>query len=242
MIKIGICDNSKLHINQLSNILKCISLDKNIQLEISTFNSSKELIKFCLKYKNYFDLIILDVLLKEFDGISTAKYIRNIYKDIYIVFVTYSKEYALESYSVNASGYFLKPCSYSSIENTILKIRKDILFGRKNVMYVKNNHDIYTLRLNEIVYFESNLRKINAYLNDGSIVSFYNKLSDLEIEIGSDNFIRCHRSFLVNLSYIKNIVASNIITTTNTSLPISKKYLSSTKDVFSDYIEARLTC
>lgn len=242
MVRIGICDNSKLHIKQLSNILKCISLDKNIQLEISTFRSSSELIEFCNEYRDYFDLVYLDVLLKGLNGIDTARYIRNICPNIYIVFVASTKDYALDSYSVNASGYILKPCSYTSIECMLLTLYKKIILDKKNTIYVKNNHDIHSFNLSEVVYFESNLRKITAYLSDGNTVSFYNKLSDLEKEINSNTFIRCHRSFLINLSYIKNIVSSNLVTTTNTSLPISKKYLASTKSIFSNYIKSRICC
>lgn len=242
MVRIGICDNNKLHIKQLSNILKCISLDKNIQLEISTFNSSNELIEFCNRYKDYFDLIFLDVLLSGLNGIDTVKYIRSFCPDIYIVFVTSTKDYALDSYSVNASGYILKPCSYTSISNIFLNIYRKIIFDKKNTIYVKSNHDIHTFKLGEIIYFESNLRKITAYLNDGQVISFYSKLSDLENMINTNTFIRCHRSFLVNLSYIKNIVSSNLVTTSDMCLPISKKYSSSTKDTFTEYIKARISC
>ncbi|MGL5752883.1 MAG: LytR/AlgR family response regulator transcription factor [Paraclostridium sp.] len=241
MIKIGLCEDNNLYIEQLSSILKKIEKDNNLEFEINSFNSGEDLVEFCSKHKDYFDILFLDVLMDGMNGIEAAQAIRNMYSSAYMIFVTSSKEYALDSYSVNAYGYILKPYSHDSIENKVLELIDKIDLNKKNTIYVKNNQDIYSLRLDDVVYFESNLRKITAYLINGEKITFYNKISNLESEIDSSLFIRCHRSFLVNLIYVKNIVASDLITTTEEFLPISKKYLSSTRDAFTDYIKAKLS-
>lgn len=240
MIKIGLCDDNNLYIDQLYKILKNISHSNNINVEITSFTSGEDLVAFCSCHPNYFDILFLDILMGEMNGINTAQAIRKIYSDIYIVFVTNSKEYALDSYSVNAYNYILKPFSNESISEIFLDLYEKVNLNRKNIVYVKSNQDIYTLHLNKVVYFESNLRKITAHMNNGEKITFYNKMSNLENEIKNSEFIRCHRSFLVNLIYIKNIVELDVITTDNNYISISKKYLNAVRDAFTSYIKAKL--
>lgn len=240
MIKIGLCDDNKSYIKQLTSILIQISENNNLKFEFNTFNSGEDLIDFCSRHKNYFDIIFLDILMERKNGIDTAKFIRDLNCNSHIIFVTVSKDYALDSYDVNASGYILKPFSYDSIENAVLNLHNKIILSRKNSIFVKNNQDLYTLQLDEVIYFESNLRKITAFLINGDEITFYNKISSLEIEFQCSTFVRCHRSFLVNLTYVKNIVASDLETTTGSILPISKKYLSSLRDEFTKYIKFKI--
>lgn len=241
MIKIGLCEDNSLYIEQLSSILRQIEKDNNLEFEINCFDCGEDLVDFCSNHKDYFDILFLDVVMGEMNGIEAAQKVRDMYCNAYMIFVTSSKEYALDSYSVNAYGYILKPFSHESIESKTLDLVDKIDSNKKNTIYVKNNQDIYSLRLDEVIYFESNLRKITAHLVNGEEIKFYNKMSNLEDEIDSNLFVRCHRSFLVNLIYIKNIVNSDLITTTEEFLPISKKYLSSTRDVFTNYIKAKLS-
>ncbi|NFG24330.1 response regulator transcription factor [Clostridium botulinum] len=240
MIKIGLCDDNTLYIKELSKILKTISHCNNINIEITSFTSGEDLIEFSSCHPDYFDVVFLDILMGGINGIHTAKAIRKIYNDVYIIFVTTSKEYALDSYSVNAYDYVIKPFSEQLITEKFLALCNKINLDRKNIIYVKSNQDIYTLQLNNVIYFESNLRKITAHMNNSENIAFYNKMSNLENEISSSIFIRCHRSFLVNLIYIKNIVGLDIVLTNNTHISISKKYLNDVKDAFTSYIRAKL--
>ncbi|MGL5346262.1 MAG: LytR/AlgR family response regulator transcription factor [Peptostreptococcaceae bacterium] len=237
MIKIGLCDDNNLHLNELYQILNSISKDKNISVEILKFNSGEDLINFNKKRNNYFDIIFLDVLMNGINGIDTAKYLNLMSPDSYIVFVTVSKEYALDSYDVNAYSYILKPFNYIKLETIFLNLINNIINNKKNIIYVKNNQDIYSLNLNNIIYFESSLRKLTAYSLNNEI-TFYEKLSVLENKLTCRNFIRCHRSYLVNIKYIKNIVSSDIVTTTGHTIPISKKYLKSIRNNFLEYIQS----
>lgn len=241
MLKIGLCDDHPMFLNQLSDILNQISSTYNIALEITSFESGENLLDFCSSHPDYFDILFLDILMTGINGIDTASAIRNFCGDVYILFVTSSKEYALDSYSVNAYSYILKPFSLEAIQPKLLELYEKISFTKKNIIYVKNNQDIYTLHLDHVIYFESNLRKITAFMKNGERISFYNKMSNLEEDINNAIFLRCHRSFLVNLMYVKNLVGCDLLMTTNQQLPISKKYLSSVREAFTNYIKVKLS-
>ena len=241
MLKVGLCDDHPLFITQLSEIINKISSAHHIAIEITSFESGESLLDFCTKHPNYFDILFLDILMNGINGIDTASSIRALNTDIYIIFVTSSKEYAVDSYNVNAYSYILKPFSFDSIASKLLELYEKIRFNKNNVIYVKNHQDIYTIHLDDVIYFESNLRKITAFMKTGEEISFYNKMSKLEEEIGNTIFLRCHRSFLVNLMYVKNLVGCDLFTTTHHQLPISKKYLCSTRESFTDYIKVKLS-
>lgn len=236
MIKVGLCDDNDLHINELSKLLNNISLKKNLPLEIITFKSGEELINFHKNKGDYFDLIFLDILMDGINGIVTAKTLKSICSNTYIIFVTVSKDYALDSYEVDAYSYILKPFNEDKISSKFLSVVEKVLHNRKNILHVKNNQDMYSINLDSTIFFESNLRKITAY-SISNEVSFYEKLSNLEVDLRCSNFIRCHRSYLVNLSYIKNIISSEVVTTTGHRIPISKKYLKSIREDFMEYIK-----
>ncbi|MGL5152229.1 MAG: LytR/AlgR family response regulator transcription factor [Clostridium sp.] len=241
MLKIGLCDDNTLYLNELTKIISDITSINNIDIEITSFSNGEDLIKFSKDHENYFDILFLDILMDGINGINTARRLRKLSSDVNIIFVTCSKEYALDSYSVNACGYILKPFSKNSIRDKVLELYDKIELSRKNVICVKNNQDIYSIKLDNVIYFESNLRKITAHMKNGEKICFYNKISNLEEEIKNSLFLRCHRSFLVNLMYIKNIVSSDLKTTTNEILPISKKYLTSSRDIFTNYIRVKLS-
>ncbi|MGL4773909.1 MAG: LytR/AlgR family response regulator transcription factor [Clostridium sp.] len=241
MLKIGLCDDNSLYIDELKKIIGDIADINNIDIEITSFNSGEELLSFSKVHGDYFDILFLDVLMDGINGINTALALRKLSSDVHVIFVTSSKEHALDSYSVNAYGYILKPFSKASIEGKLLELYEKIELARKNIIYVKNNQDIYSISLDHVIYFESNLRKITAHMKNGEQISFYNKMSNLEEEIKNNIFLRCHRSFLVNLMYVKNIVSNDLITTTNECLPISKKYLTSSRETFTNYIRVKLS-
>lgn len=241
MLKIGLCDDLPIFLKELSNILNQIAISHDIAIEITSFESGEKLLAFCSSHPNYFDILFLDILMTGINGIDTASAVRELCGDVYILFVTSSKEYALDSYSVNAYSYILKPFSLDSIQPKLLELYDKIAFNKKNVIYVKNNQDIYSLHLDQVIYFESNLRKITAFMKNGEQISFYNKMSKLEEEINNSIFLRCHRSFLVNLMYVKNLVGCDLLTTANQQLPISKKYLVSSREAFTNYIKVKLS-
>lgn len=241
MLKIGLCDDHPIFLEELSQILNQISSAHHIPVELTTFDSGESLLTFCTKHPHYFDILFLDILMTGMNGIQTASLIRKICSDVSILFVTSSKEYALDSYSVNAYSYILKPFSLPDIEPKLLELHEKIAFSKKNILCIKNNQDIYTLQLDHVIFFESNLRKITAFMKNGEQISFYNKMSKLEEEINNTLFLRCHRSFLVNLMYVKNLVGCDLLTITNHQLPISKKYITSSREAFTNYIQAKLS-
>ncbi|HHD2754516.1 TPA: LytR/AlgR family response regulator transcription factor, partial [Clostridium perfringens] len=133
------------------------------------------------------------------------------------------------------------PVSYFKLEYVILDFIDSFNNSQNNFFTVKNKQSIFRINLDNIIFFESKLRKINIVCSNYSEISFYDKLDNIEDALISKNFIRCHKSYLVNLNYIKKIENSKIITLNNNIIPISRSYLRKTKDLFFEYFRCKST-
>lgn len=107
MIKAAICEDSELDKDILKEIISFLLADRGLEYEINSFTSGKELVS---KYKNHpYDIIFLDILMDDIDGIETGRLIREMDDKVEIVYCTSSKDFAIAAYDVHAMGYLLKP-------------------------------------------------------------------------------------------------------------------------------------
>ena len=108
MIKIAICDDNKDELTNMVQLIKLYQEAKYLNFEYTAFQNGLDLIS-DLERKKKYDLYCLDIIMPVFTGIEVAKEIRDYDKNAPIIFFTSSTEFALESYSVNAINYVLKP-------------------------------------------------------------------------------------------------------------------------------------
>lgn len=239
MIKIAICDDEVYQLDTTFNLLSTILNEESIDIDMLKFTSSLELLNFLHDNESYFDIVFLDIVMDGINGIDLAKFIRKSDSFVNIIFTTTSKDYLLDGYDVNATSYLLKPIIYKKIKDVILNCIDNITEKTNNFFCVKINKNIYKLNLKDIIYFESSLRKIIIHRENNDNFVFHNKLDKVETEFDITNFVRCHKSYLVNLNYVKEIKNSNLITKNNSKIPISRTYLNSTKESFLDYFTKR---
>lgn len=204
-----------------------------------------------IKEKNI-SLVFLDINMPFISGIDLAKKIIHDLPEILIVFVTAYDEYAVKAFELNAIDYLLKPIDPNRLQSTIKKIKKQIekkpnqlllpaqidstnlFLNGKITAFGTNPNDRYIFQLKDLTHFSaegplvfaSNCQKDSKRVN-------YN-LQDLEKNL-PDNFLRTHKSFIVNLDYISRMYQwqkSNyqLELTNQTTIPVSRRYSHSVKD------------
>lgn len=235
MIKIAICDDEPFYIQQLIKLINTYPDSIHEKFDITTFSSGYQLTKIIAQAPNFFDLIFLDNLMPEINGIDTAKVIRTYNKFVPIIFVTSTKDFAFDSYAVKASHYLLKPLTEKQTNEILSDFLKNYTKNESEVLTINVNQKIQSIAYRDIIYIESKLRKVIIHTIKDSI-TFYEKLSNIESELSGGNFYRCHQSFIINNQYIKNIQTGYLLTSQDITIPISKKYQSSIKEQFLDYI------
>lgn len=237
MINVAICDNNKKDIRIVKNILNIIAVKNNIEINIDEFSSGKDIIKVYKKMITNYNVIFLEVDLNDIDGIEVAKYIME--RDKYVKFIILSRttKYVFEGYDILAVKYLIKPAIEDKIEKELFKVIKMQNITEK--FYQINKKGIKKLiDLNEIYYFEANQRKVNVFMKNCNI-DYYEKLENIEFALNKKGFIRCHRSYMVNISKINEIKKDDLILTNGDILPIGRKYKSNLIERLSYYLELK---
>ncbi|MGL6057258.1 MAG: LytR/AlgR family response regulator transcription factor [Culicoidibacterales bacterium] len=236
MIVIGVCDDMPVYLTQLEKMMNYLANHYQVEVKVFCFESGEALVETVQNKPNFFDVLFLDIYMGGMNGIETATAIRKIDTTVPIVFATSSAEHAVESYRINAFDYLLKPYNRQNVQAVFEKILSYKQEVKQKTILVKSGQNLYTIDLRKVVYFESSLRTITVHFNDHKQLKFYKKLDELEKEVATCDFLRIHRSYLVNLLYVQNIVESDVVTVYNQQLPISKKYAATVKTSFMDYI------
>lgn len=230
MLRIAVCDDSTDFLQSAVNMIKTWSAQSGIQTEIFQFTNGDELIAGSTSLR--MDIIFLDIIMPMFNGIETAKELRQSDTAVKIIFLTSSKEFALESYDVKAYNYLLKPVSYNKIKEVLDECADAFKEEPKNII-VKTSFGYQKLYFHDIEYAEAQNKKVTFYLRTGKtldaaepLYSFEDKFTD------SDGFFKCHRSYLVYLPNVDHFSSSEITTKSGRNIPIARGYAKAFKDAY----------
>ncbi len=189
---------------------------------IGTFNRSSEAVAAIPELKP--DLLFLDIQMPVLSGFELIESIIGAVNP-YIIFITAYDQYALKAFEVNAIGYLLKPFEKAKFDNTVNKFLVqhskpdgDLYDGilkmlqqrpapetRLKRIIVKNAKKIFYIPVSEIVYFEASGDYVKAVTEKDSHLVNYS-LSQLESQLPAANFIRIHRSFLINAKQAREFI------------------------------------
>lgn len=223
MIRIAICDDEELISTQMEEVILNICKRESILVEVNVFTCGNSLEKDILKGTKY-DLLYLDIQMNNGDGITTAKNIRKMDENVLIIFVSGHVKYIMELFILDVFTFVKKPIDYVAFTKTCLEaIRK--VGSKKYYFSFRYKGEEYKIACTEILYFESNGRKIKIYLRNGEIDEFNGKLSEVVLKLsqGKTAFLRIHQSYLVNYNLIKSRTKTEITLVNGTKLPISKE-------------------
>lgn len=185
------------------------------------------------------DLIFLDIQMPDLIGTDFARLIQNGPK---IIFATAFEKFALEGYKLEAVDYLLKPFSYEEFLVASKKVQKLISLEKKkpttlesneDFLFLKSDYKIRRINFNDILYIEGMKDYVKVYLKDEPkpILSI-NTLKAMESKLPASNFMRIHRSFIVNLNRVDIIERSRIVFG-KTYIPVSEAY----KEAFQKYLD-----
>lgn len=208
-INVLICDDDKVVRN---HIVRVVSKLKDIDF-IKTGENGLQAIQ-AIK-KGDFDIFVMDIDMPHKSGIDAAKEIFNINPDVYIIFVTGFKEYAIDAFGVYSFDYILKPFNEKRLTLTLEKAINEInlkknakeLSNDEEKFIFKKDRDRYIVNLNDISMFEKNGRLTTIYTSEMK-EDFYESFYDIEKRLSS-NFFRSHKSFIVNIDKVNKILPYN---------------------------------
>lgn len=239
MIKVALCDDDLSVLEGIDALIDQYREKCDQDIECIAFRSSLELLAEIEKGM-CFDVLFMDVIMPGQNGINAAKEIRQYDNVVKIIFLTSSSEYAIQSYTVGAYFYQIKPICEESffrlMDSVISECKKD----RQSSLILRCKTGITKIDIDKLEYCEVAGRTLLIHMDNGTVlesVGSMDKLCDQLIQYG--NFLRPHRSFLVNMEYIQSITYKAIKMESLAKIPIPHGKCSEIKNSYLEYAFSR---
>jgi two-component system response regulator LytT len=228
-IRVMIAEDEHLAREELAYLLQ-----QENDVELLPFASNgRELLRLVEEHQP--DVVFLDIKMPEMEGVQAARMLSSRKQQPLIVFSTAYEDYALEAFKLNAVDYLLKPTEPHRLQETLQRIRKRFTDGSASTakvskLLIEENNRFVVIEPSSIMYAVRDDRVVQIYTTGDSYTARMT-LQQLEEKLQSHSFFRTHKSYLVNLQYVSELVpwfngAYNIIMKgpKRIQLPVSRSY------------------
>lgn len=217
---IAVCDDQAEELNAIDALLREWETERNLPLHRRLFSNTVELLD--AARRESFTLYLLDVIMSGINGMSAARELRDFDRTADIVFLTSSPEFAWESYRVQAMDYLLKP------------VDKGLLFGLLDKLYrreqrpqealiVKTSPTVLRILFSELSFVEVIGKRLYFNMTNGDVREITGTMKNYEQQLLSrPEFMRVHRSYIVNMLQVEELSSSYIRTFSGKRLPVSR--------------------
>lgn len=218
-MRIAICDDMLIYREQIKEILDQWP-ERPDGLQIEAFEDADSLLT--AHGGKPFDIILMDVIMPLLNGIEAAAELRQQDKAVKLVFLTSSKDFAVDSYAVKADNYLLKPIQADNLYRCLNELAEE-LREKAKVITVKSIGAIRRVEIQSIEYIEAQNKHVFFSLVDGRSIESVDPLYTYEKQLLlSDGFFKCNRSYIVNIRRIDTYTPKEIKTYSGYRIPISR--------------------
>lgn len=223
MIYIAVCDVDNKICSFMEHIIRKYARENAINVEIDIFYSGEALCK-SLESSNYYDLICLDIQLQKMSGIDVGLYLREKLGNdaTHLIYISASTNHAMKLFQIRPLNFLVKPVYDSAMWKNLHKAVQ--LIEKQNLCFqYKKGRTYHRILYSSILYFKSEGKKVYIILDDDS-KEFYGKIDLIMSEVPLQKFIRIHKSYIINLNYIKEYCFESVKMSDGEVLAISKTY------------------
>ena len=218
MLRVAIVEDDSHDLRRLEEALERYQRDNNEPMNITTFSDGKDI---AASYQAEFDIILMDIEMKEMNGMQAARKIREVDEDVIILFITNVSGYALEGYKVDAVDYIIKPVSYFSFSESMRKaIRKAKRNTEKSYVVISSGAGKSRLDVSKICYLEVQDHVLIYHTEDGDFITS-GSITNAQSELKDERFFRCNRCYIVNLDYVDSF-EKGILTVHGDEISVSR--------------------
>lgn len=216
-MKMVICDDSAEDIAYVTGLIGSWKKQTGTAVELLSFPSAEALL-FAWEENRDMDILLLDIEMGEMSGLELARRLRQYGAGMQIVFLTGYMEYIAEGYDVEALHYLLKPVTQERLSQ-VLNRAAERISTRERMLRLELADGVARLPLHEIRYLEV-LRNYTT-VHGQEDYSVKRCLHDLEEEL-DDSFYRIHRSFIVNLRFVRRVTRTEVTLKDGSVLPLAR--------------------
>lgn len=215
-MNIAVVDDEKIIREQIKGLIEKQITDCHVE----AYDAGEKL----LHAGKAYDMVFLDIQMDGLSGIETARMFRKQNEDAVLIFVTGVKDYVFEAFDVAAFHYLLKPIEKDKFKEVFYRAVKEAEKRKERgqeQLFVKTKNRNITLKHKEILYVENRGRKVEIHTKE-EVIEIYAVMRELESQLG-ESFYRCHRGYLVNMSYITEYSNDNIRLNNGESILLAKE-------------------
>ena len=240
---VAICDDEKRICAELERALLNMFVTCNIKNEIDVYHTGEELCTRMGKGAHY-DLIFLDIEFAKsaIDGVEVGRLIREAYcNDLAsIVYISWEMKYSMQLFDIRPLNFLIKPLDYAKVEQVVETYLR-VAGLRVGEFSYKVGHNTHKVQIKDIVYLQSDRRKLILHLADGRKEEFYGTLKEVyQEQLQRFDFILIHASFVVNYDYIAVAKYEEMVLIDGiASLPISQPKRKDVKETYYEIMEKR---
>lgn len=239
--KIAVCDDDPKDLLAFSDHILHYCREREIAVDLKCFLSAQELFDMITG----FDIIFMDIYLKDANGLKMIEQVRQKIPDIPVVFITNSREFAIDAFRINALHYLVKPLSRTNLETALERCFTTIQtadphncteINKAKTLTVKiiKNPIPAVIRMHDIQYIEV-FRKVSVLHTKRSEFETYASLNSIYEQL-DDHFLRVQRSFIINMEAIETLAREYIILTGGVQIPVSRKNRAAIKQQYQDFL------
>lgn len=237
MYLIAICDDEMTELYKTEQMLNDYAQkDSSLDFVIDCFNDADELLRMVREKKYMPDLVLLDIYMPGKLGIEVAKELRGMGSTGKIIFLTASREHALDAFSVDAAQYLVKPISAGVLFRVLDRFLENAREERRKYLLLRIDGKIRRIAVNDILYCEAQRKKQYLYLTGGiqhqlriTITELYGMLSDYK------EFTRVGVAYIVNLGHVESLNARELQMESGKKIYLPRGAYQSLREIYFDY-------
>lgn len=233
MLQIAVCDDERYYREKIQTLLVRYLESRQLIYNICFFTSGEAFLSQSENNIKY-DIVFMDITMEDLNGIETAMRMRAFHPDTFLVFVTAYIDYALEGYKANAIRYIMKDTLDAAVGECMDAILQKMRRLQVTFPFIEGERKLYT---DSILYIESCKHKsvFHCLGTDLTRYQIYSKLDDIEQKLWGYDFLRIHKSYLINMKHICKINNYTAYLDTGLELPVPRSRFRAVKEAFVAY-------
>ena len=225
MLRIAICDDEPQYVQQITNFVQeYLHGHPELSGQIDSFSLGRELL-YQAEESGGFDLYLLDIIMPGLNGIQTGRQLRQLGDGGEIVYLTTSPDYAVDSYSVRAFFYLLKPLEKGRLFEVLDAAVKKLNDRRSKAVLIATRDGPRRLLLDQILYVERVGRGLRYFCSDGAVDSLSLRVpfhAAVEPLLADPRFCQCGSSFAFNLQHVTGVSGQEVLLDSGGSVAIPR--------------------